>query len=249
VNPSDQLRSLLPEIAHRERAEPEDYPAASVSALYSAGVVAAPFPASAGGAGWRLTDAVAAVEAIAEASPSTALNVSMPLGLAGVLGVGRDIAPPAERSRWAELVEQVSSDYGRGLVYAACNSEKGAGGSLEATRTVAAKGEDGRFRITGEKILASSGRYATTFFSTAKVSPDDPPGAGVVEFFFVQADSPGVDIPGLGRIRDAATESQTVRYDRAPARELMGFPNSARCSRFTGIASSLRSPLDVPGRS
>jgi alkylation response protein AidB-like acyl-CoA dehydrogenase len=47
-----------------------------------------------------------------------------------------------------------------------------------------------------------------------------------VEIFLVQADSPGVTIlqdwDGFGM---RSTESQTVRYDRAPVRELLGFPN------------------------
>jgi alkylation response protein AidB-like acyl-CoA dehydrogenase len=226
VTTSGQLRELLPAIAEREHVAPESYPKASVRDLYEAGAVAAPFPVSLGGSGWRLTDAVAAVEAIAGASPSTALIVSMPLGLAGVFGLGVEIAPTSWRPAWAAQIEKVAADYKQGLIYAACNSEKGAGGSLEATQTLARRGEDGRFRLTGEKILASSGRHANTFFSMAKVSQDDLPGAGIVELFFVQVGSPGVEIledwDGFGM---RSTESQTVRYMDAPVRDLAGFPN------------------------
>jgi alkylation response protein AidB-like acyl-CoA dehydrogenase len=226
VTATDQLRDLLPQIAERESSAPDEYPRPSIDALYRAGVISAPFPAALGGSGWCLTDAVAALVAIAEASPSTALVASMPLGLAGVLGLGPDVAPASHRSQWARQIEQIAADYRRGLVYAACNSEKGAGGSLEATQTVAQRDQDGRFHITGEKILASAGRYASTFFSTAKVSQDDLPGAGIVEIFLIQVDSPGVTIlqdwDGFGM---RPTESQTVRYERAPVRELFGFPN------------------------
>jgi len=226
VTSSDRLRDVLPGIAEREHSAPESYPKASIAALYEAGVIGAPFPAPLGGSGWQLTDAVLAIESIAAASPSTALIVSMPLGLAGIFGLGADIAPTAWRPQWAKQIEQVAADYQQGLVYAACNSEKGAGGSLEATQTVANRGDDGRFRLTGEKILASSGRNAHMFFSTAKVSQDDLPGAGIVEFFFVQVGSPGVGIlndwDGFGM---RPTESQTVRYVEAPARDLVGFPN------------------------
>src|SRR5688500_8207374 len=210
----------------RDDSDPESYPKANVQALYDAGIVVAPFPAALGGADWRLEDSVSAIEAIAAASPSTALIVSMPLGLAGVYGLGPDIAPPAHRAAWSAQTEQVALEYRQCLIYAACNSEKGAGGALEATQTVATRGEDGRLRLTGEKILASSGRYASTFFSTAKVSQEDLPGAGVVEFFFVQLGSPGVEIlqdwDGFGM---RATESHTVRYAQAPVRGVMGFPD------------------------
>jgi alkylation response protein AidB-like acyl-CoA dehydrogenase len=150
----------------------------------------------------------------------------MPLGLAGVYALGPDVAPPEHRTAWAEQIDRVSADYRVGAIYAACNSEKGAGGSLAATRTAAERGPDGRFQITGEKILASFGRHADMFFSTAKVQPAELPGCGVVEFFLVRTGAPGVrvleDWDGFGM---RSTESHTVRYTKAPAEDVMGFPN------------------------
>ncbi|MGH2607701.1 MAG: acyl-CoA dehydrogenase family protein [Tepidiformaceae bacterium] len=220
------LDDVLPAIADRERAEPETFPAASVASLYESGVVLGPLPVAVGGSGWRLADAVRATEAIAAASPSTALIASMPLGLAGIYGLGASAAPEVHRRVWSEQIDRVAADYRAGLIYAACNSEKGAGGSLAAMQTVATKAPDGAFRLTGEKILASSGRFAATFFSAGKVVPEDLPGAGIVEFFFVQTDAPGLEIlddwDGFGM---RPTESHTVRYTEAPARELMGFPD------------------------
>jgi len=222
----DTVRDLAPTLADREAADPERYPAESIAALVDAGVLRAPFPPELGGEGCALVDAVEAVETIAAASPSTALLVSMPLGLAGVYAVGPDVAPPAHRTAWAEQIDRVAAHYHSGVIYAACNSEKGAGGSLAATKTVAERGADGRFQITGEKILASFGQHADVFFSTAKVRPDELPGCGVVEFFLLRTDAPGVhvldDWDGFGM---RATESQTVRYTSAPAEEVMGFPN------------------------
>ena len=97
----------------------------------------------------------------------------------------------------------------------------------EASRNLmVARGPDSVFRLTGEKILATSGRFATHFFSTAKVDPADLPRAGVVEFFFVSTHAPGVEIledwDGFGM---RSTESQTVRYTGARVTDLMGFPN------------------------
>ena len=178
-----------------------------------------------GGSGCALVDAVDAIETIASASPSTALLAAMPIGLAGVYAAGPAVAPPEHRRAWADQIDRVAADYRAGTIYAACNSEKGAGGSLEAIKTVAIQ-RNGAFELTGEKILASFGRNAGMFFSTAKVDPSQLPGAGVVEFFLVRPGAPGVDIlndwNGFGM---RSTESHTVRYAAAPAEGIVGFPN------------------------
>ncbi len=220
------LDELLPLIAEQERDHPETYPEKSLRALFDAAILAGPLPEELGGRGMKLVDGVLALEAIASASPSVALIASMPLGLAGIYGLGSEIAPAAQRAAFAEQTSRLAADYRAQRLYAACNSEKGAGGSLAATKTVAARRADGAFVLSGEKILASSGRYAATFFSTAKVSADELPGAGVVEFFFVDVASEGVEVlddwDGFGM---RPTESHTVRYTSARAREIMGFPD------------------------
>src|SRR5262249_11635501 len=144
---------------------------------------------------------------------------------AGVCSAGPDVAPSEHRSAWANQIERVAGEYGRGTLYAACNSGKGAGGSLGATRT-RADPRGGRYELAGGKIPASFGRYADMFFSTAKVNPAQLPGCGVVEFFLVRPTAPGVEIlndwDGFGM---RSTESHTVRYSGAPAEEVVGFPN------------------------
>jgi alkylation response protein AidB-like acyl-CoA dehydrogenase len=226
TNLTRALDDLLPLIADQERNHPEAYPEHSIRALFDAGIIAGPFARDLGGQGMTLVEAVSVIETIASVSPSVALIASMPLGLAGIYGLGNDIAPDAQRTAFAEQTARVAADYRAGRVYAACNSEKGAGGSLAATKTMAARQSDGVFVISGEKILASAGRHAATFFSTAKVTADDLPGAGVVEFFLVDVASEGVDIlndwDGFGM---RPTESHTVRYDKARAREIVGFPD------------------------
>lgn len=220
------LDDVLPLIADQERNHPEAYPEKSIRALFNAGIMTGPFREELGGRGMKLVDTVVAVEEIAAVSPSVALIASMPLGLAGIYGLGEGIAPDAHRTAFAEQTSRVAADYQAGRVYAACNSEKGAGGSLAATQTTAARQSDGAFVLSGEKILASAGANAATFFSTAKVSADEVPGAGVVEFFFVDVASDGVDVlndwDGFGM---RSTESHTVRYTRARAREMVGFPD------------------------
>jgi alkylation response protein AidB-like acyl-CoA dehydrogenase len=256
---ADTVRDLAPRLTEREDADPDRYPAESVADLIAAGVFRAPFPPALGGERCTLLDAVQAVEQIAAASPSLALLTAMPLGLAGVHALGPDVAPPAHRGGWADQIDRVAARYRDGAIYAACNSERGAGGSLAATRTIAERGADGRFRLTGEKILASFGRNAHVFFSTAKVRPEQLPGCGVVEFFLVPTGAPGVQVlddwDGFGM---RATESQTVRYADAPADEVMGFPNFIEIVQpvpywsclFTaiplGCAAAVRRALSTP---
>lgn len=231
----ERVADVLPAISARERAEPEVFPAASMAALFDAGVIGAPFAPALGGCGATLPEMVTAIEAIAAASPSTALIAAMPAGLAGVVALAADAAPPAFRAGWGDQIARIADDYRAGRIYAACNSEKGAGGSLAATRTVASRQAGGGFALSGEKILASAGRHASTFFSTAKVAPDELPGAGVVEFFLVDVVAPGViildDWDGFGM---RPTESQTVQYREAPARDLLGFPD------FIGLVQPLQ---------
>jgi alkylation response protein AidB-like acyl-CoA dehydrogenase len=131
-----------------------------------------------------------------------------------------------DAAAFAEQASRVAADYRAGRLYAACNSEKGAGGSLAATKTIAERQPDGAFALSGEKILASGGRNAATFFSSAKVSAEELPGAGIVEFFLVDVASEGVEVAndwdGFGM---RPTESHSVRYTKARAREMVGFPN------------------------
>lgn len=217
--------ALASRCGEREAASPERYPAENLADLFGAGFLSAPLPPALGGSGWTLPEAIRATEILASHAASTALVSVMPLGLAGIYGHGPGIAPPPLRPAWSDQIERVAADFRAGRLYAACNSEKGAGGSLASTKTAARKEKDGVFRIRGEKILASGGTHAGMFFSTAKVDPADLPGCGTVEFFYVDAHAPGVEIlsdwDGFGM---RPTESQTVRYTDAPANSMMGFP-------------------------
>ncbi|HKS96351.1 MAG TPA: acyl-CoA dehydrogenase family protein [Terriglobia bacterium] len=220
------LADLLPKLTQSPGAPADTYPTGAVQSLYEADIIIAPFATHFGGESATLRDAAAAVRELASASPSLALIASMPLGLAGMYGAHIEAIPTAHRDGWNAQSEQIAANYRAHELYAACNSEKGAGGSLAATRTLATRGPDSVFRLTGEKILATSGRFATHFFSTAKVDPADLPRAGVVEFFFVSTHAPGVEIledwDGFGM---RSTESQTVRYTGALVTDLVGFPN------------------------
>ncbi len=213
------IRSASARFAAAEALDPERYPAESVAELVALGVFSAPFPAALGGRGLSLAASVAVVEALAEASPSLALLAAMPVGLAGVLGAVEPIVPEALRAAFRRQVGDVAADYRAGRIYAACNSERGAGGDIAATRTVAVRDEHGGHRLTGDKILASFGQHASVFFSTAKLAE------GGVEIFLVDTSTPGVtvrsDWDGFGM---RGTESHSVRYQEAAARALLGYP-------------------------
>jgi alkylation response protein AidB-like acyl-CoA dehydrogenase len=213
-----ELRSAAERFAAREAIDPDRYPAESVAELTALGLFSAPFPVELGGVGQSLAEAVTAVEALACASPSLALLACMPMGLAGVITAGSQRAPEPERGPFFQQVAAIAADYRASVIYAAGNSEKGAGGSLAATRTAARR--DGQvYRLSGEKMLASFGRYASVFFSAARL-PE-----GSVELFLVESGAPGVtvraDWDGFGM---RATESHSVLYEEAPARAMLGYP-------------------------
>jgi alkylation response protein AidB-like acyl-CoA dehydrogenase len=214
---------LLPAIEERELADAEAYPRDSITGLFDAGVIAAPFPKALGGAGATLQDSVRITEIVASASPSTALCMSMPLGLAGVYAACGEIAPETYAPNWNSQVERAAGEYRASRLFAACNSEKGAGGALKDIKSTA-ENADGNYVLTGEKILASSGRFADFFFSTAKLD------AGTeqerVELFVLRTDAPGVEIQsdwdGFGM---RSTESHSVLYTSAVADHMLGWPN------------------------
>ncbi len=220
-----EVSELASRAAEREGHDPESYPAETLRELLDSGLIRAPFSEGEGGSGWTCAEATRATQILAAHSPSAGLITAMPLGLAGVVASTGSAVPDEHRAAWDEQAARIAADFRAGKHYAACNSEAGAGGSLAATKTIATKTDTG-WRLTGPKILASGGAHADVFFSTAKVTQEDLPGAGVVEFFFIPTDAPGVTIAqdwdGFGM---RSTESQSVRYEDAIASELWGFPN------------------------
>src|SRR4051812_42352329 len=128
----------------------DEYPAGNVARLIEARVFAAPFAPGLGGVGISLREAVEVAEAIAEACPSTALLATMPIGLAAAMATAPEVAPVEYRAQANAQLEAMAGDYRAGKIYAACNSEKGAGGSLAATKTIARRDADGSFALTGE---------------------------------------------------------------------------------------------------
>ena len=141
------VHELAVRAGERERADAESYPAETIRELFTCGLIGAPFGESEGGSGWSCLDATKAIQTLAAQSPSVALIAAMPLGFAGVAAGTDSIVPPRSQTAWAEQVAAIAADFRKGKHYAACNSEAGAGGALEATKTVAEQGADG-WRLT-----------------------------------------------------------------------------------------------------
>jgi alkylation response protein AidB-like acyl-CoA dehydrogenase len=231
----DDLAEIAAGFGARDAAAPDAYPAENIADIKRSGVLLAPFPSHVGGSGMGLLDAVRAAEIVARRSPGTALMMVMPLGLGCMYAAPESVIADEHRAVWNEQVDAIAAEVGAGKWYAACNSEKGAGGSMAATKTTAHRDGDA-WKLTGDKILASTGKHADYFFSSAKVAQEDLPGAGIVEIFYVRANAPGVTIAedwdGFGM---RATESQSVRYDNAPAAGIMGYPNFIEATAPLGI--------------
>lgn len=222
----DELRTHLPNFIQREAAAREAYPAEDIADLFNLGVLAAPLPKSVGGGELSCEECVALIIELASATPSTALLACMPMGLAAGATAAATVAPEAHRATALAQLERIGADFKKQRFYAACNSERGAAGALSVMKTVAKRdAATGQFRLNGTKILASGGKHAAVFFSGATVEPNDLPGASAVEFFLTESTAPGVNIlndwNGVGM---RSTESHSVRYEDATARELLGFP-------------------------
>lgn len=254
----EEIVDVAAPFAERDAADPESFPRENIDDLKRAAVPGAMFPRALGGRDASLGDAVRVVEAVARRSPSTALLLAMPLGLPGSYVLALPAVPDQHRADWLAETERIAGDCARGHWYAACNSEKGAGGSIFATKTQAARDADG-WRIDGQKILASGGRYADFFFSSARVSENDVPGTAGVEMFYVRTEAPGVTIMedwnGFGM---RSTESQSVNYEGARAEAIAGFPDYLQAlmpflvwyhlfpAISLGCASSLLDALSTP---
>jgi alkylation response protein AidB-like acyl-CoA dehydrogenase len=99
----DDIRARLPTLFERDARDPDEYPGENVADLFALGVIAAPLPKALGGGGTTLEQAVTLVEAIALASPSTALLASQTLsGPAGVSAFGTSIALRPDATELAE---------------------------------------------------------------------------------------------------------------------------------------------------
>ncbi|MEA3190155.1 MAG: hypothetical protein QOD77_737 [Thermoplasmata archaeon] len=203
--------------AQRHRRLPEE----TVADIRASSVLLAPVPVELGGQGLRLPECLGILRQVAQHAPATALALAMPLGNAATACIPDSAVPANRRRELAAGRHWIAEQARAGRILAVANSEPGAGGDLENTKT-AARLDGAAWRLTGQKAFATFGSDADYFLCAGR-TPDG------VEGFFVPRDAPGVvvgdDWDGFG-MRTSA--SVTLRLDDAPAAAVLGYRGALR---------------------
>jgi alkylation response protein AidB-like acyl-CoA dehydrogenase len=222
-----EVRRRLDAWAEREAQSNRDggvrVPAATVEDLRTSGILGAPMPAVLGGWDTSLRQAVTAVREVARRAPSTALALAMPLGNAATTRIPVLAVARGKRGALVEGQCWIAEQVHRGRILAVANTEPGVS-DLAETKTTAAKGPDGQYRLTGRKAFATFGPDADYFLCAARRA-DGPGGREVVDGFFVAREAPGLTLDDKW---DPAgmrpTASVGLSLQDAPAAALLGYP-------------------------
>ncbi|MFI7383365.1 acyl-CoA dehydrogenase family protein [Streptomyces sp. NPDC049813] len=100
-------------------------------------------------------------------------------------------------------------------------SEPGAGSDLASVRTAAARGGDGRWRVTGQKVWTSLAREADWCFVLARTEAGSVRHRGL-SFLLVPMDQPGrIDVRPIRQLT-GTSEFNEVFFDGAVAAEVVG---------------------------
>lgn len=223
-----QARALASSFRERLAAEIEAgsprFPSANVADLKAAGFLLLGLPERFGGTGMSLAGYCAVIEELATGSPATALLLTMPAGFAAMYGYPDERVAEAHRAAYQKQRGWLMDEARTGRVFAAGNSERGAGGDYKRSQTRATRTDDG-WRLTGQKVFGSWGQHSDWLFSVARLPEGLVPDAGEVEFFLLPTQGEGVhwqgDWNGFGMVE---TESHSFELRDAPAREMAGFP-------------------------
>lgn len=188
--------------------------------LRTSGVLAAPVPEALGGSDADLLVTVRALARLAAVAPCTALALAMPLGNAANTRLRSDDVPHEQREP-LRLGRAFIAEHARaGRILAVANSEPGAGGDLDNTRTVA-RNVGGTFLLTGKKSFATLGPDADYFLCVAR--RDDGP----LDAFFVARSAQGLrlseDWNALGM---RATASVGMTLEQTPASATFLYPGA-----------------------
>ncbi|MER5962659.1 acyl-CoA dehydrogenase [Streptomyces sp. NPDC002057] len=114
-------------------------------------------------------------------------------------------------------------------------SEPGAGSDLASLRTRAERTEDGRWRITGQKVWTSAAQWAHHGILLARTDPAAPKHQGLTYFLVDMRNTPGIDIRPLKEITGDSLFNE-VWFDDAilPAGAVVGEVNDGwRVARNT----------------
>jgi alkylation response protein AidB-like acyl-CoA dehydrogenase/mannose-6-phosphate isomerase-like protein (cupin superfamily) len=200
-------------------------PPATIAEMRDSGILAAPLPSEHGGWGASLQETAEALRRVARRAPSTALALVMPLGNAATALIPEEVIPAALRPALAEGKAWIADRVRHGCILAVANSEPGAGGDLANTKTVARRGPDGVYRLSGRKSFATFGRDADYFLCAARRCDGGPDDGRVVDGFFVARDTPGLTVDDRwDPVGMRPTASVGLSLDGAPAEAVLGFP-------------------------
>lgn len=214
--------------AEREKQANDDgslsMPASTLAELRSSGLLAAPMPVEFGGWDVSLAETAEAVRRVARRAPSTALALVMPLGNAATTRIPAVTVPPCRRSVLVEGQRWIAAQVLRGKILAVANSEPGAGGDLSNTKTIARRGDDGVYRLTGRKSFATFGRDADYYLCAAR-RLDGQMTTGPVDGFFVARSASGLTVDDRWNpVGMRPTASVGLALAEAEAEAILGYP-------------------------
>jgi alkylation response protein AidB-like acyl-CoA dehydrogenase len=192
--------------------------------LRSSGILSSPVPVELGGWGCSLAENVQAVRNLARRAPATALALAMPLGNAATARIPEAAVPEERRPELAAGRRWIAQQCLAGRILAVANSEPGAGGDLAQTRTIAARGANGEYRLSGKKSFATIGPDADYFLCAARRAGEGRDGKDVIDGFFVARDAPGLVLDNAWNpLGMRATASVGLTLEDTPAASFLGY--------------------------
>jgi butyryl-CoA dehydrogenase len=199
--------------AARETDGKEAFPLAAVDEMKKRGLFGIPFGTETGGAGLDYTAYALTIEEIAKACASTAVILSTHTSLA--------CYPVAEFGNDLQKEKFLRPLLAGEKLGAFALTEPGAGSDVGAVST-AAREENGRYIINGEKIFITNAGYAGVYIVFAKNA------SGKLSAFLVPADTPGFEIAGYEKklgIRGSTAGHLVFQECAVPKENLLGDPN------------------------
>jgi alkylation response protein AidB-like acyl-CoA dehydrogenase len=193
----------------------------------TSGVLSSPVPLELGGWGCSLAENVQAVRNLARRAPATALALAMPLGNAATARIPDAAVSEELRPELAAGRRWIADQCVVGRILAVANSEPGAGGDLAQTRTIAVRGANGEYRLSGKKSFATIGPDADYFLCAARRVGEGAGGKDVIDGFFVARDAPGLVLDNAWNpLGMRATASVGLSLDDSPSACLLAYRGS-----------------------